>query len=90
MEYDPLYVVVYIFVCICIIFPPNEFIRAGITITNLCSVFIGSEYDLPHEHAGNGGLIFYHIRRTTFNLLLHSFLPAGKFAFWCQVDVLIL
>lgn len=78
MDFDPLFIVVYLFACICILFPPNEFIRAGITTTNLFSFFIGSELDLTHEHSGNGGFIFYHIRRTSFNLLLHSFLPAGE------------
>ncbi|MFH4977683.1 hypothetical protein AB6A40_004392 [Gnathostoma spinigerum] len=70
VEYCLLYSVLYSLFCICIMFPPPEFISAGVTIPNFFSYLLGDErFDF----------IEYHLRRTLLTIAVHSFLPLGYF-----------
>lgn len=64
-----LYSIVYLFFSGCFIAPPTEFVSAGITVQNLFSPWLGSE---------DFNFIYYHQRRTTLTLLVHSFIPLGS------------
>lgn len=68
-EVDLLYTIIYLFFSLCLIAPPNEFVSAGLTVQNLLSNFLGSE-DL--------NFIYYHIRRSTATVIVHSLFPLGK------------
>ena len=59
----------YCLFCGCIIYPPTEFVSAGVTIPCIFSKFLGNE---------NTDFIQYHIRRTAITLLVHSLMPLGK------------
>lgn len=54
----------------CIVYPPEEFQRIGLTIEQLASNWLGEEYL---------NFVLYHQRRTSLNLLVHSCLPALYF-----------
>ncbi|XP_007896134.1 E3 ubiquitin-protein ligase TM129 [Callorhinchus milii] len=58
----------------CFVFTPTEFRSAGVTVQDLLSDLLGSE-DL--------GFIYYHIRRTTATVAVHSLLPLGYYAGMC-------
>ncbi|XP_050395873.1 E3 ubiquitin-protein ligase TM129 isoform X2 [Patella vulgata] len=64
------YSLIYIFICVCFLAPPTEFVSSGLTIQNLLSNFLGSE-DL--------NFIYYHIRRTSVTVVIHSFLLLGYY-----------
>ena len=67
---DALVTVTYIVICLCIIFPPIEFINAGLTVQTIYSNWLGSE---------QLDFINYHIRRTVATMVVHSVLPLGYF-----------
>lgn len=56
----------YILITGCIIYPPTEFVSAGLTIEAVFSSFLGSE---------NAQFIQYHIKRSAVTLFVHSILP---------------
>jgi len=58
----------YLLLCVCIVFPPTELRSAGLTIDTVLSGLLGSE-DLQ--------FVQYHIRRTTTTLIAHSLLLIG-------------
>lgn len=60
----------YILLCMCIFYPPTEFITLGLTIENLFANLLGTE---EVEFIG------YHQRRTSLTLFIHSCLPALYF-----------
>lgn len=68
MSEDLQYTLLYILLCICIIYPPNEIIACGLTIPDLFSSILGLEYQ---------ELIVYHIRRSSLMLFIYSILPLG-------------
>lgn len=65
-----LFAIFYIVVSLCVVYPPNEFVSAGLTVQCLLSSWLGSE---------NEGFIQYHMRRIVATVLCHSLLPLGKF-----------
>ncbi|XP_015431931.1 PREDICTED: E3 ubiquitin-protein ligase TM129 [Dufourea novaeangliae] len=62
------YTVCYILISGCIVYPPTEFVSAGLTIKDIFSNWLGSE---------NEFFIQYHIRRSIITLFTHSILPFG-------------
>ncbi|XP_054002448.1 E3 ubiquitin-protein ligase TM129 isoform X1 [Hylaeus anthracinus] len=58
----------YILMSGCIIYPPTEFVSAGLTIKDIFSSWLGSE---------NEFFIQYHIKRSIITLYVHSILPLG-------------
>ncbi|XP_006558383.1 E3 ubiquitin-protein ligase TM129 isoform X2 [Apis mellifera] len=52
----------------CIIYPPTEFVSAGLTIKDIFSNWLGSE---------NEFFVQYHIKRSIITLFIHSMLPFG-------------
>jgi len=63
------YTLFYFLMSGCIIYPPTEFVSAGLTIKDVFANWLGSE---------NEFFIQYHIRRSVATLLLHSALPLGN------------
>ncbi|XP_049340100.1 E3 ubiquitin-protein ligase TM129 isoform X2 [Astyanax mexicanus] len=68
------YTLGYIVFTVCVLFTPNEFRSAGLTVQNLFSSWIGSE-DI--------GFIQFHLRRTALTLLIHCALPLGYYVGMC-------
>ena len=64
-----IFTVFYILLSACIIYPPIEFVSAGITIKDIFASWLGSE---------NEFFIQYHIKRSIATLFVHSMLPFGK------------
>lgn len=62
------YTLFYILMSGCIVYPPTEFVSAGLTIKYIFSYWLGSE---------NEFFIQYHIRRSVITLFVHSMLPFG-------------
>lgn len=60
----------YILISGCIIYPPPEFVSAGLTIKDIFS----SQLDNENEF-----FIQYHIKRSVITLFIHSMLPFGKY-----------
>ncbi|KAI4460427.1 e3 ubiquitin-protein ligase [Holotrichia oblita] len=60
--------ILYLLLSVCLIYPPAEFVSAGITIPNIFSSFLGSEY----EH-----FVKYHVKRSCITLLIYSCIPLG-------------
>lgn len=60
------YTLFYALFCAGLVYPPPEFIAAGLTIPNLFSTFLGSEIEC---------FIHYHIRRVEVTLIVHTLLP---------------
>lgn len=52
----------------CLVYPPTEFVSAGLTVKDIFAAFLGRENDY---------FVQYHIRRSTLTLLVHSALPLG-------------
>jgi hypothetical protein len=63
------YTLFYLLMSGCIIYPPTEFVVAGLTIKDIFAYWLGSE---------NEFFIQYHIRRTAITLFIHSMLPLGN------------
>ncbi|CAK9824101.1 E3 ubiquitin-protein ligase TM129 [Anthophora retusa] len=62
------YTLFYILISGCIIYPPTEFVSAGLTIKDIFSNWLGSENEFFTQ---------YHIRRSVVTLFIHSMLPFG-------------
>ncbi|XP_076245126.1 E3 ubiquitin-protein ligase TM129 [Calliopsis andreniformis] len=62
------YTLSYILISGCIIYPPTEFISAGLTVNSIFLNWLGSE---------NEFFVQYHIRRSIITLFIHSILPFG-------------
>lgn len=60
------FTLIYFLIVFCLVAPPIEFQRSGLTIEYILNGYLGSE---------NVDFITYHIRRTTANLIFHSLLP---------------
>ncbi|KAL4704696.1 hypothetical protein ACJJTC_011480 [Scirpophaga incertulas] len=58
----------YIVFCICVIYPPTEFVTAGFTIPQVFEYYLGSE---------NTNFIAYHMKRITITQFVHASLPFG-------------
>lgn len=52
----------------CIVYPPTEFVSAGLTVKDIFANWLGSE---------NEFFIQYHIKRSIVTLIVHSMLPLG-------------
>uniref|UniRef100_A0A915JZV4 E3 ubiquitin-protein ligase TM129 n=1 Tax=Romanomermis culicivorax TaxID=13658 RepID=A0A915JZV4_ROMCU len=63
-----IYAILYALFCVCIVFPPNEFVSSGLTLSSLFSSYLGPE--IPN-------FVEYHIRRSCLNIFAHSCLPLG-------------
>lgn len=53
----------------CIVYPPTEFVSAGLTVKDIFADWFGSENEFFIQH---------HISRSVVTLLVHSMLPLGK------------
>ncbi|KAL6263853.1 hypothetical protein P5V15_003934 [Pogonomyrmex californicus] len=62
------YTLFYLLMSGCIVYPPTEFVSAGLTVKDIFASWLGSE---------NEFFVHYHIRRSIATLLLHSLLPLG-------------
>ena len=69
MDTAILYTIIYCFFAGIFVAPPSEFVSAGITIQNLLSDWLGSE---------DFNFIYYHIKRTSATLIVHSLIPLGN------------
>ncbi|XP_017477485.1 PREDICTED: E3 ubiquitin-protein ligase TM129 [Rhagoletis zephyria] len=69
-ECELLFNLFYLLLCMCIIYPPEEFQRLGLTIEQVFNKLLGDE---------SMNFILYHHRRTSLNLFVHSCLPAFYF-----------
>lgn len=58
----------YLLLSICIVYPPTEFVSAGITIPNIFSFYLGSEYEQ---------FVKFHIKRSCITLFVYSCIPLG-------------
>ncbi|XP_005112710.1 E3 ubiquitin-protein ligase TM129 [Aplysia californica] len=65
-----LYTMVFMFFAGCFIAPPTEFVSAGVTVQNIFSQWLGSE---------DFSFIYYHMKRITATLIIHSFIPLGYY-----------
>ncbi|XP_026886569.1 E3 ubiquitin-protein ligase TM129 [Electrophorus electricus] len=74
---DTTFTFAYVVFVICVLFTPNEFRSAGLTVQNIFSEWLGSE-DI--------GFIQYHIKRTTLTFLLHCSLPLGYYIGMCFAE----
>lgn len=57
----------------CLIYPPAEFVSIGLTINNIFGSYFGIE-DVE--------FVQYHLRRTSFTLLAHTFMPFAYVIFY--------
>lgn len=72
---------IYFIFAYCLIYPPIEFVSAGITLNQLCANFLGSE---------TIQFIQYHRRRICLTLMIHSILPIFYvFLHYCQFNELL-
>ncbi|XP_011191811.1 E3 ubiquitin-protein ligase TM129 [Zeugodacus cucurbitae] len=69
-ESELLFNLFYLLLCMCIIYPPEEFQRLGLTIEQIFIKLLGDE---------STNFVHYHQRRTSLNLFVHSCLPAFYF-----------
>ncbi|XP_076878653.1 E3 ubiquitin-protein ligase TM129 [Brachyhypopomus gauderio] len=74
---DTTFTFAYVVFAICVLFTPNEFRSAGLTVQNIFSEWLGSE-DI--------GFIQYHIKRTTLTFLIHCSLPFGYYIGMCFAE----
>lgn len=68
MSSEIAYTLFYTLLTICIIYPPIEFVSAGLTIPIMFSKVLGSEEEQ---------FVRYHIKRSSLTLLVYSLLPLG-------------
>nr|CAH7739502.1 unnamed protein product [Callosobruchus chinensis] len=68
MSTDFVFTIVYFLLCVCLIYPPTEFVSAGLTIPALFSGYLGVEIE---------DFIKYHIRKSCLYLFIFSLLPLG-------------
>lgn len=64
------YTLFYLLMSGCIVYPPTEFVSAGLTIKNIFGNWLGSE---------NEFFIQYHIKRSVITLFIHCMLPFGEY-----------
>lgn len=65
----------YVLFCVCVVYPPTEFVSAGFTISQIFESYLGSE---------NLNFVGFHMKRMTITSLIHSFLPLGYvLSLWC-------
>ncbi|XP_049808777.1 E3 ubiquitin-protein ligase TM129 isoform X1 [Schistocerca nitens] len=69
-----LFTLFYIAVSICFIYPTSAFVYAGLTVEELFSCWLGSEFE---------NFVLYHIRRSSITILSHSLLPLGYLVGLC-------
>ncbi|XP_020286754.1 E3 ubiquitin-protein ligase TM129 [Pseudomyrmex gracilis] len=62
------YTLFYLLMAGSIVYPPTEFVSAGLTVNDIFSKWLGSESEF---------FIQYHIRRSVVTLFVHSMLPLG-------------
>ncbi|XP_054280607.1 E3 ubiquitin-protein ligase TM129-like isoform X1 [Macrosteles quadrilineatus] len=67
-ETGTLFTLFYIICSYCFVFKTNEFLTAGLTVESLFGRIIGSETE---------NFVFYHIKRSTYTMFIHSFIPIG-------------
>lgn len=65
------YTLFYIVVSACFVLNTTEFVSNGVTVENLFETVIDKEYN---------DFIMHHIKRTSYTIIVHSFLPFGWFA----------
>ncbi len=68
-----IFTLAYVLVSFCFLHPPSEFVSAGLTVQNLLGNFLGSE---------EMNFVYYHIKRTTATVIIHSLLPLGESLPW--------
>lgn len=68
MSPEYVFTLLYILLSICIIYPPIEFISAGLTIPAVFGSLLGAEEER---------FVSYHIKRSVLTLLIFSLLPLG-------------
>lgn len=82
MTPEYVFTILYMVLCICIIYPPIEFISSGLTISSVFGSLLGSEDE---------EFIRYHLKRSTITLFVYSMLPLGYilglFCFAFEEDV---
>ncbi|KAK9877027.1 hypothetical protein WA026_016054 [Henosepilachna vigintioctopunctata] len=69
---DLIFSALYLLLCVCMIYPPAEFVSAGLTIPVLFSKYLGKEED---------AFIHYHIKRSCLTLVLYALFPVGYIFF---------
>lgn len=67
---DFVYSIAYCLFGLCLVAPPTEIVSAGLTVQNVLSRYLGSE---------DMNFVYYHIRRTTATVIVHSLLPLGYY-----------
>lgn len=72
------YTLFYLLMSGCIVYPPTEFVSAGLTIGSIFAEWLGNE---------NEFFIQYHIKRSIITLFIHLNLPFGKLSnfFYCHI-----
>ena len=68
-QYELFVCLAYLIIAACLIYPPTEFISAGLTVQNLFSNLLGSEQMY---------FVYYHMKRTSITLIFHSLMPLGN------------
>ncbi|XP_023018024.2 E3 ubiquitin-protein ligase TM129 isoform X2 [Leptinotarsa decemlineata] len=77
MSPDFIACIVYFLLCICIVYPPTEFVSAGLTLQSIFGAVLGCE----HEK-----FVTFHIRKSCLNLLVYSLLPLGFIILSCTLE----
>lgn len=72
-EEEIVYHMIFVLLTFCLIYPPTEFVSIGLTINNIFGGYFGIE-DVE--------FVQYHIRRTSFTLLAHTFMPFAYVLFY--------
>lgn len=68
MSTEVIYTLFYLILCLCVIYPPDEFMTAGFTMPDLFYKVLGSESEQ---------FVLYHIKRSSLTVIAYSFLPFG-------------
>lgn len=66
-----IYTLFYTIASTCFVLRTNEFVSNGLTVENLLEAIIDKEYN---------NFIMHHIKRTSYSIVVHSFLPLGRFS----------
>lgn len=72
-EEEIAYHMLFVLFTFCLIYPPAEFVSIGLTINNIFGGYFGIE-DVE--------FVQYHLRRTSFTLLAHTFMPFAYVVFY--------
>lgn len=65
---DYVFPIFYLMLSIGLIYPPDEFVSAGITIPSIFHRFLGKEHE---------SFVRYHIKKSCLNIIIYSLLPLG-------------